>query len=219
MLRKSVENSGEQVLKQAAKILAAGGCAVYPTETFYALGALVGSVSALSRINAIKGRPQSKPLPLIIGHVDQLAGVVVPDISRWEGYASAVLLMERFWPGPLSIIFPARPGLAPQVQDNQGRVCVRLTPHPQAQALCLLCKSPLAATSANLSGHQPVCSLGDLDPAVCLAVDMLVEGTPTPPGGLPSTLVLPQQGNRLTVLRQGALPLAALERAGFSLGR
>ena len=218
MVRKSVGDFGVQVLEQAAGVLRAGGCAVYPTETFYALGATVGSLAALSRINAIKGRPQSKPLPLIIGHEDQLARVVGPDISRWVGYATARLLMERFWPGPLSIIFPARPGLAAQVQDEQGRVCVRLTPHPQAQALCLLCDSPLAATSANLSGGAAVRSLDDLHPAVRLAVDLVVEGHPQPPGGLPSTLVLPLGEGRLTLLRPGALPVEALEGAGFRLG-
>ncbi len=216
-MRQSVGDSGEQVLEHAAGLLAAGGCAVYPTETFYALGAMVGSHAALSRINAIKGRPQSKPLPLIIGHVDQLAGVVGSAVSTWAGYATAVKLMERFWPGPLSIIFPARPGLAPQVQDAQGRVCVRLTSHPQARALCLLCHSPLAATSANLSGGQPVSALSDLDTVVRLAVDLVVEGHPSPPGGLPSTLVLPHEDGGVAILRQGALPRSALEGAGFRL--
>ena len=205
------------MLRRAVKALAAGGCIVYPTETFYALGAAVGSLAALSRINAIKGRPQSKPLPLIIGHMDQLAGVVSPNIVDWEGYAAARRLMERFWPGPLSIIFPAHAELAPQAQDSQGRVCVRWTPHAQARALCLLGGSPLAATSANLSGGQPVSRLGDLHPAVRLAVDMVVEGDPPPSGGMPSTLVLPQKDGYLKILRHGAVSLADLENAGFSV--
>lgn len=203
------------MLRRAAETLAAGGCVVYPTETFYALGAVVESRAALSRINAIKGRPQSKPLPVIIGHMDQLAGLVSPQISDWQGYATAWRLMERFWPGPLSIILPARPDLAPQVRDALGRVCVRFSPHPLARRLCLKSGSPLAATSANVSGGPAVHTLADLDPAVRQSADMALEGAPQPAGGLPSTLVLPREGGRLEVLRQGVLPLAALTRAGF----
>jgi len=215
MVRNSIDASGEQVLRHAAEALAAGGCVVYPTETFYALGAKVGSLAALSRINAIKGRPQSKPLPVIIGHSEQLASLVSREISTWEGYATAWRLMECFWPGPLSIILPARAGLPPQLLDGQGRICVRFSPHPQARRLCLLSGSPLAATSANVSGGPAVSALADLHTAVRLGVDAMVEGTPRPAGGLPSTLVLPHSDGHLEILRQGALPRAALEQAGF----
>ena len=216
-MRNSIDAQEEQVLRNAAQALAVGGCVVYPTETFYALGAKVGSLAALSRINAIKGRPQSKPLPVIIGHMDQLACVVPPEIADWQGYATARRLMECFWPGPLSLILPARPGLAPQLRDGQGRVCVRFSPHPQAQRLCLLSGSPLAATSANVSGGPAVRALVDLHPVVRQGVDALVEGAPQPAGGMPSTLVLPHPDGCLEILRQGAVPLAALEAAGFQV--
>ena len=209
--------SRDPLVVRVAGLLASGGCAIYPTETFYALGAHVGSASALSRVIAIKGRPQSKPLPCIIGHLSQLDQVMSPTADRWEGFETAMALMRAFWPGPLSIVVPGRPSLPSQVMDLQGMVSVRLTPHPQARSLCVLAKGPLAASSANLSGEPPASSLEKLSPAIRLAADMALPGNPEPAGGLPSTLVLPGPDMRFAVLRQGSLPLQQLQDAGFAL--
>ncbi|WP_459932587.1 L-threonylcarbamoyladenylate synthase [Fundidesulfovibrio butyratiphilus] len=210
------EVSRDPRVARAADLLASGGCVIYPTETFYALGAHVGSASALSRVIAIKGRPQSKPLPCIIGHMSQLDQVISPSADKWEGFETAMALMRAFWPGPLSIVVPGRPSLPSQVMDLQGMVSVRLTPHPQARSLCLLAKGPLSASSANISGEPPASRLRDLSPALTLAADMALPGDPEPAGGLPSTLVLPGPDRGFVVLRQGSLPLKELHDAGFA---
>lgn len=206
-------------MDRAVQALVGGGCVVYPTETFYALGALVGSPSALARVNTIKGRPRSKPLPVIVGGMEQLGQVMSADAAAWPGYAVAMLLMERFWPGPLSIIVPAAKGLPPQLLDGRGSVSVRFTPHPQARELCLRAGSPLAATSANVSGEPSVSELGRLSPAVCLGADYVLAGDPAPAGGLASTVVRPLANGEAYVYRVGALPLEEIERAGVILRR
>lgn len=197
--------------------MAGGGCVVYPTETFYALGACVGSAKALERVNAIKCRPRSKPLPVIIGDMEQLDAVMAGDAASWAGYGTARALMERFWPGSLSIILPARENLPAPLLDARGFVSVRLTPHPEARALCLLAGSPLAATSANVSGDQAVNDVGSLSPAVCLGADYVFRGTPEPAGGMASTVVCPSEGGAVRLFREGAIATAVLEAEGFTV--
>lgn len=215
MVCDTVTGSPESQLDRAVLAVIGGGCIVYPTETFYALGASVGSAKALERVNAIKGRPRSKPLPVIIGDRSQLAQVMDPDAATWPGYDSAMELMELFWPGSLSIIVPARKDLPTPLLDARGCVSVRQTPHPQARELCLKTGTPLAATSANVSGDPAVSELSRLSPAVCMGSDYVLKGDPRPAGGLASTVVRPRSGREVSVYRVGAVPLEALERAGF----
>ena len=213
----NVVGSPETRLDQAVRAVVGGGCIVYPTETFYALGASVGSAQALERVNTVKGRPRSKPLPVIIGDMEQLPLVLGGDSGDWPGFACAMELMERFWPGSLSIIVPARQGLPSQLLDAQGCVSVRLTPHPQARELCRRAGSPLAATSANVSGDQAVSELALLSPAVCLGADYVLNGDPPPAGGLASTVLRPRAGREVILYRAGAVPVEELARAGFVL--
>ncbi|WP_243364815.1 L-threonylcarbamoyladenylate synthase [Fundidesulfovibrio terrae] len=217
MTVQNVGDAPETALGRAARTLMGGGCIVYPTETFYALGASVGSAKALERVNAIKGRPRSKPLPVIIGDMDQLAQVLDEDAERWPGLDLARELMDRFWPGSLSIIVPARKDLPPQLLDARGCVSVRLTPHPQARQLCLAVGTPLAATSANVSGDPAVNDLGDLSPAVCLGADYVLAGDPSPAGGQASTVLRPLKGREAVMYRAGAVPVETLVQAGVRL--
>lgn len=214
-----VETRQEAPLERTVRVLAAGGCAVYPTETFYALGAAITSAQALERVNAIKGRPRSKPLPVILGDMSQLECVLDQKGTpgAWPGYATAMALMEAFWPGPLSIIVPARAELPGQVKDASGGVSLRLTPHPQARELCLRVGSPLAATSANVSGDPAVSTVSGLSAAVCLGADYVLAGEPGPAGGQASTVVKPVPGHGIILFRQGAVSLEALASAGFIL--
>lgn len=217
MAFEKVSGFPDSQLDRAAKAVAGGGCIVYPTETFYALGARVGSAQALERVNAIKGRPRSKPLPVIIGALEQLGQVLSEEAPDWPGYGLAMELMQRFWPGSLSIIVPARTDLPSQLLDGRGFVSVRLTPHPQARELCLLAGSPLAATSANVSGDPAVSDVGKLSPAVCLGAEYVLAGNPQPAGGLASTVLRPTGGRTAVLYRVGAVGEGALESLGIVL--
>lgn len=194
---------------EASAALARGGVLIYPTETLYALGASALNVPALDRIGGIKQRPPDKPLPVLIGMLEQLHELTARDTPEQRA------LIRQFWPGPLSILVPARPGLPRAIQNKDGYMAVRWTPHPVAQALAAHSGHALAATSANFAGRPPADHPRDLDQKLVQAVDTLVFSPPYPAGGLPSTLVRIVSSGRLQILRHGAVSLDRLCKAGW----
>ncbi len=140
-------------LNEAARTLRDGGCVVYPTETYFALGARATNANALARIVAIKARPATKPLPLLVGDLSHLEAVLPEGFAAGPLGADFTALVERFWPGPLSLVVPCRETLPDLVKDRQGRVSVRFTPHPTAAALCRLVGGAGQAPSAHRSGR------------------------------------------------------------------
>jgi L-threonylcarbamoyladenylate synthase len=196
---------------EVLSVLGGGGVAVYPTETLYALGCSALDEAACRRVAVLKRRPESKPLPLIVGRIEQLsmvAATVHEDVWR---------LAEAFWPGPLSVLMPAVEDLAAQATDRRGRTSVRVTPHPLASALSIDLDIPLTATSANPSGAEPAARIEEIDTGLLEKVDAVLPGDPPPSGGPPSTVVEPLGGGRIAVFRIGAVPVEALEKAGFSV--
>jgi L-threonylcarbamoyladenylate synthase len=181
----------------AAAALRAGSLVVYPTETFYGLGALATLPAALERLSAAKLRPEGKPLPLVAA--DPGAA-----FALWaEVPEEALRLAARFWPGPLTLVARAAAGLpASLVQD--GAVGVRVPGSSLARALARLAGGPVVSTSANPSGGPPPASPGALDPDLLSRVDLVLDGGPTP-GGAPSTVVRLGDGSPVLV-REGAVP-------------
>jgi L-threonylcarbamoyladenylate synthase len=204
-------------LAKAGRMLLDGGCVIYPTETFFALGALATNAAALARIVAIKDRPATKPLPLLIGEPAQMAAVVPDDFLRGPLGMDFTELTRRFWPGSLSLVVPCRESLPGWVKDGLGRVAVRLTPHPTAAELCRLAGGPLVATSANQSGGLPTAVPETLDTAVIVAVDAVVTQGPPPAGGPASTVVGLLGRRRLIIYREGAIGIEALYSAGYTV--
>lgn len=202
----------------AADMIRLGGVCIYPTETFFALGAAASDPAGLARVAGIKGRPEGKPLPLLAAGMDQVRAVLRPDFEVTAAYADLERLAGLFWPGPLSLVVPTRDELSPLVKDALGRTSIRVTPHPVAAGLCAGVGQPLSATSANISGYPPAASLRELDPTVCALADAVVVGGPDPAGGPASTVAVPEGGGRLVVIRAGAVAIRALEAAGFCVG-
>lgn len=214
----------------AARCLRCGGVVIFPTETFYGLGCLAADAAAVARVYQLKRRPVQRPLPLLAADADQAGAVVWLD-------AAPPGLTARFWPGPLSLLLPARPGLpAPLVRSGAGgadraagKAALRVSPHPLAARLARLAGGALTASSANLSGRAPACCLEDLDPELLAALAELgdlggllpaVSEAEQPSGGAPSTLAepLPPDGDgrpRLRLLRVGAVSVRDLAEAGF----
>ena len=176
----------------------------YPTETFYGLGALASLGAAVERRAGAKGRPDGKPLPLLAAELAQVEQVA-------ELGPLARRLAEAFWPGPLTLVLPARPGLHPAITGGDASVGVRITSSPVAAALARAAGGPLVSTSANLAGAPPAACAGDLDPTLRERLDLVLDAGPTP-GGLPSTVVA-VEGGRLRLLRPGAVEAAAVEAA------
>lgn len=195
----------------AAGVLRSGGVVIYPTETLYALGCAADNPAACALVAALKGRPQAKPFPLIVADMDGLRRLLAPLPAALEH--DLALLAERFWPGPLSVLLPTRPGLPPLVRDAQGLSSIRLSPHPTARELCRSAGSALVATSANISGQPATAEPHGLAPALLAGAAGALLDAPRPAGGLPSTLVRLMGGGGLTVLRAGAVPGSALAEA------
>lgn len=183
-------------LARAAAVLRAGGLVAYPTETFYGLGALAARPEALARLATAKLRPEGKALPLLAGDLAQVEAVAVLD------EALARRLAARLWPGPVTLLLPARPGLAPELLGADGTVAVRVPGLALARELALAAGGALVATSANLSGAPPPTEATALAPELVARIDLVLDGGPTP-GGRPSTIVA-VAGGAPRLVRPGA---------------
>lgn len=193
---------------RAAALLGAGALVAFPTETVYGLGADARDPAAVARIFAAKGRPADNPL---IVHVADVGAA----LALWNATADERALAQRlgaeFWPGPLSLVLRAAPGLPEAVRGGLDTVAVRVPDHPVALALLRRLGRPLAAPSANRSGRPSpttaehvLHSLGDRIAAV-------LDGGPTRVG-LEST-VLDLREARPRVLRAGSVSRAAVQAA------
>ena len=202
-------------LYEAARRLAEGGIAIYPTETFYAIGCRADRADSVSRIFAAKRRPSGKPLPLIAGSATMALEAVLPGSKVCED----IPLLARFWPGPLTLLLPCSPVLPHVVTAGTGMAAIRVSSHPAARKLALHCGFPLVSTSANISGRPPARTAAELDRELLDMLhndsDALVTAAPEPSGGAPSTIIMPLGGRRFRLIREGILPVATLASAGF----
>jgi L-threonylcarbamoyladenylate synthase len=188
----------------AAAALRRGELVVYPTETYYGLGALASDGVAVARLGEAKLRPEGKPLPVIAAAAEMAFALwaAVPEDAR--------RLARAFWPGPLTIVAAAAPGL-PSGLASGGTVGVRVPGGALARELSRLAGGPVVSTSANPSGGPPPASVDALAPDLLARVDLVLDGGPVP-GGLPSTVVQVGRGGP-RLLRAGAVPWAEVQAA------
>ena len=184
-------------LNSAVEIINGGGIVAYPTETFYGLGVRFDIEDSLKRLYEIKQRPHEKAMPLIIGAAGLLP-VVTASVN-----ATAISLMDRFWPGPLTLLFQAREGLSDFITAGTYKVAVRIPGDSFALEFAKLINMPVTATSANPSGGIPA---GDAETVIRYfgeGVDLVVDCGPAP-GGLPSTIV-DVTGEGIKIMREGMI--------------
>jgi L-threonylcarbamoyladenylate synthase len=184
-------------LHLAAELLAQGKTVAFPTETVYGLGADALNEQAVEKIFLAKGRPSDNPLIAHIASLDQLEQIA-------SGVSSiANILIERFWPGPLTIVVPRKPLVPNIVTAGLDTVAVRMPGDALARELIGLAGTPIVAPSANRSGRPSATTwesvLADLDGRI----DAIVCGNPTRIG-LESSVV-DTTGSEPTILRHGAI--------------
>ncbi len=196
-------DAGEAVPDDAVCVVRNGGVIAMPTDSFYALGACVFDEAAVRRVCAIKGQREHKPILALIANRTQLALLV----ERIPPAAEA--LMDRFWPGPLTIVFPAAARLPAALTAGTGTVGVRWPAHPMLQRL-LQETGPLTGTSANRSGAEPARTAQHVADALGSDVDVIVDGGPSS-SVVPSTVV--ETVGTVRVLREGSIPRGAIETA------
>lgn len=194
-----------KLIALAAERLRAGGVVAFPTETVYGLGADARNENAVRRVFEIKGRPADHPLIVHLAEARQA--------SAWAAGISetARRMMALFWPGPLTLVLPARDEVPRVVTGGQDSVALRAPNHPMALALLREFGDGLAAPSANRFGAVSPTEAGHVRGPWATQVDQVLDGGPCR-FGLESTIVS-LLDERPRVLRPGALPLSALREA------
>jgi L-threonylcarbamoyladenylate synthase len=181
----------------AERVLQEGGLVAFPTDTVYGVGGKFDDERALEEIFTVKDRDRVKPLPVLISSLGQLSGLT-PSLTE-----SLRKLVERFWPGPLTLVLPAKSGLSTYLTKD-GTLGVRMPAHPFALQL-LEASGPLGVTSANISGEPSPQTAEIVYQTMRGRIDLIVDGG-TAPGGIPSTVVhLSESG--LELLRAGPIGL------------
>jgi L-threonylcarbamoyladenylate synthase len=187
----------------AADLLKKGKLVAFPTETVYGLGANALDDSAVQSIFCVKSRPGYNPLIVHVTDAESARGLS----AVWP--QSAERLARAFWPGPLTLILPKRPIIPHAVTAGLSSVAVRVPAHPVAQALLRAAALPIAAPSANRSSEVSPTTANHVAQSLGEAVDLILDGGPTPLG-IEST-VLDLSGAQPVLLRPGLLSTKELE--------
>ena len=205
MERAPILTADKPGIVQAADRIRSGGVVVYPTETVYGLGADPFNPSAFDRIFSLKGRETDKGLILLIRGREDLDALVA-DISL-----AAESLIREFWPGPLTLVFPAAPGLPEHLTEIASTIALRMSDAPVANTLLHHVGGPITSTSANRSGQPPARSPRQAADLIGHRVDVILDGGESA-DPRPSTLV-DVSGRRPKILRPGRIPEAKIHRA------
>lgn len=185
----------EAAIKKAVRIIKAGGLVAFPTETVYGLGADYMNKYAVERLYEVKKRPRNKPFTVHIADLRTL------DELSCEISGAVRMLIKRFWPGPLTIIFKTK---------NDVKVGVRMPANRIALDFILACGTPIAAPSANISGKKPPLSAEEVISGLGGEINLILDGGKTEVG-VEST-VLDVSSEPYKILREGAIKKSEIEK-------
>jgi L-threonylcarbamoyladenylate synthase len=189
------ESPDDESLARAASVIQSGGLVAFPTETVYGLGADAMNESAVQKIFRAKGRPADNPLIVHVYTREMLDRVALMPGNKAE------LLIDMYWPGPLTLVFNRRAEVAPSVSAGLDTVAVRMPDHPVALAFISRAGTPLAAPSANRSGRPSPTSAAHVMADLDGRIDLVLDGGSTNIG-IEST-VLDVTADPPTILRPG----------------
>lgn len=198
-----------ETIAHAARIIRDGGLVAIPTETVYGLAADATNGAAVAAIYATKGRPRFNPLIVHVPSIDAARMLVeMPPLAE--------TLAARFWPGPLTLVLPARAGngIADLVSAGLDTLAVRVPAHPVALELLLACGRPLAAPSANRSGRISPTEAAHVAAEFSDGSVTILDGGPSD-RGVESTILDLTRPDHIVLLRAGAIPAEAIETLGL----
>jgi L-threonylcarbamoyladenylate synthase len=193
----------QEQAEKGISILKKGGVVAFPTDTVYGLGASMAIDSAVEKVYRIKGRQRNMALPLLLADIAQLEKVAV------SIPASARRLADRFWPGPLTLVFLKSDAVSDIVSGGTKTVAVRIPDHPIPTTLARGIGAAIIGTSANLSGRPSALTAAEAREQLGDKVDFIIEGDC--PGGRESTVV-DLSGETPVILREGAISIEALRQ-------
>jgi L-threonylcarbamoyladenylate synthase len=184
-------------LASAVEALKRGHVIVFPTETLYGLGADALNEAAVEKVFQLKGRDSDNPIPVLVANQGML-DTLVANLPT-----TAQRLIDRYWPGPLTLVLPGRKNIPKYLCNSSGGVGVRISSQPIATLLVNGLGRPLTATSANLSGKEPARTLQEAEKYFAHHVEIFVDGgTLTSKTG--STVVEVMEDN-IRIIREGEI--------------
>lgn len=198
------ERKDDPLFEKALAAVVKGDVVVYPTETFYGLGANALDPDAVMKVVALKGRDPGNPIPLILADRKMLADVVT------EAPQAAIRLIDLFWPGPLTLVLPGRKDLPAPLLNPNGGVGVRVSSHPVAARLARELGRPITATSANPSGEDPARSYAQALMYFSGAVEVILDGGEL--AGTRGSTVIEVAGDKFKIIREGEISTARLRQ-------
>jgi L-threonylcarbamoyladenylate synthase len=198
-----LDHPDPDVIRHAAEIIINGGLVVYPTDTFYGLGGDPGNPDAVERIFMVKGRSRNKPLPLILYHRDDLKNWTrdIPSLSE--------RLMDHFWPGPLTILFPVAERLSPMLTAGTGKIGLRWPQATVATAIARKSGTAIISTSANPSGRGGMIYASDVVRDLKGLVDLIIDAGDLEPSE--GSTIVDATGGRIRIIREGVIPADTLK--------
>jgi len=185
-------------------LLRGGELVAFPTDTVYGVGAVVWDEEAIGRLYAAKLRMPDKAIPVLIADAAEL-DVVAQGVS-----SMALRLAERFWPGPLTLVVPRAPAIPDEINPGGQSVAVRLPDHSVLRDLIRAVGSPLAATSANLSGRPSAVTAQEVADQLEGRVALILDAGRCPLGGGVASSVVDVTGPEPVLLRAGPIGMDAI---------
>lgn len=189
-------------IEEIAAVLRRDGVIVYPTETFYGLGANGFSAQAVQEVYRLKKRAHRKPISVLISDLSMLRRIAADVPLHYQP------LVSKFWPGPLTLVLKASSIVPKKLLGPEGTIGVRLTGHEWVRSLVRQADFPITATSANVSGDMAISDPKTVRELFYGLVDLIVDGGATR-GLLPSTVV-DLSGKKPRLIREGAIPSSRL---------
>lgn len=195
ILKTDTQDSFQTAIKDAAEVILSGGIVAVPTESFYGLAVHALDEKAIGRLFAVKRRREDNPVLILIPSKEGQSSYVT------EVHEKGRKLMERFWPGGLTMVFFAGPILPRSLTAGTGKIGVRLSSHPVPTELARAVGAPITGTSANRSGRPSCSTAEEVMEALGEDIDLILDGGKTA-GGKGST-VLDVTTDPPVVLREG----------------
>jgi len=192
----------EEAIARCAEVIKAGGVIVYPTDTYYGLGADPRNHRAVGKVFDIKGRKADQPILVLLHDRKELAAWTSAVSSAAEG------LMDRFWPGPLTLVFKARPEVLSELTGGTGTIGIRIPGREMTRALIGWAGNALTGTSANRSGSSSPRNVDEVIRELGDRVDLVLDGGVSS-ADLPSTIV-DVTSEQPRIIRSGAVDVSGI---------
>jgi L-threonylcarbamoyladenylate synthase len=195
----SVFEPNRKTIREAVSAIKDGNIVAYPTETFYGLGVDPCNEEAIDKLYRLKGWKEKRPVSVLVNHLDKLTPLVkeIPPI--------ATLLMNTFWPGPLTLVFKINPSFPPLISGGTDKIGARISSNEIANKLLEELDGPLTTTSANLTGGKEAFSAEDVEAFFGRNVSIILQGGELK--GIKGSTIIDVTGDEFEVIREGDLPL------------